>query len=965
MVSGLFFFCALLAALFIWGAPRPTRTPRPPLSLLPVRAVSFFRPSGSPDDWRGLALAAPAWSIAAWRAECPTFLLLSFGNWVGITSAAAAQGAVLVTPEHFDVARLVDVIVGTPSLRVLVVHGIPPNSLRLAAALRPAAPRLRIVFVYHGNPAAPFHAAESGLLEELIEATRDGVVDVLGVVKLGLAGSLRAMGAPRVRTLPNFPSLPPSLPAGKYGERDGRLHIGLFTSSDMAHKNVAAQVVAACGVPGAVLHVTRLPPLAYLHGCAAALVEAGSLPHGELLRELARMDVLMYVSFTECFPMLLLEGMSVGVPVVVSRTHRVLDGDPVLRQALVAEEADSPDSIRRVLLGAAARAAELRPRLLAHTACLHHIAVGAWAGVESAWEDFAGAEAEEEEEEARTGARAALDGAACAARAAAASGAAESTARALGGAPPATRSMHIAFITYELFPGGPGGAGMVISHLAMELLARGHRVTMLAHAPPPAMAAWMAHMAAAGWAANEPGGRLFVRSVPLLAEEGALIGTGCAPAHIFLRRASIFALAARLAYLEEPFDALEVFEYAGAAYALLWALREWQRAEATVGAEGNAAPPPFLPPEVPIMLRLHGSMQLIHQSEGTFAADAAGAATPPACTEADGPEAWPLMYLMERYALHSAHVLLPQSAPMRRLYEMAYGLPSGRMLVATPPMERILAPMRRGGGGSAWGGGPPPPRGAPATGLRGDTEGTAPAPLRLLIYGRLARMKGSETVARAAALIQAGLPPGTPLELHFAGGDWECSLHAQPTSQCVLEALERGGGGRNVRASFLGAVDRAMLADMVPAFHGAVVASEFETFNLAAHELAATGIPLVVSNIPALAAFFSPDNAYVFEPGDEKSLAAEALALAADLARGAPRVAALDYKDPLEPYGRVVNAARRGELPRLHADTVMEEAAIDRAQAGCWHEEACSSECKKRWAALSSASPETLRMFLE
>ena len=66
-------------------------------------------------------------------------MLLSFGNWVGITSAAAAQGAVLVTPEHFDVARLVDVIVGTPSLRVLVVHGIPPNSLRLAAALRPAA----------------------------------------------------------------------------------------------------------------------------------------------------------------------------------------------------------------------------------------------------------------------------------------------------------------------------------------------------------------------------------------------------------------------------------------------------------------------------------------------------------------------------------------------------------------------------------------------------------------------------------------------------------------------------------------------------------------------------------------------------------------------------------------------------------------------------------------------------------
>ena len=219
-------------------------------------------------------------------------------------------------------------------------------------------------------------------------------------------------------------------------------------------------------------------------------------------------------------------------------------------------------------------------------------------------------------------------------------------------------------------------------------------------------------------------------------------------------------------------------------------------------------------------------------------------------------------------------------------------------------------------------------------------------------------------MARAAALIQAGLPPGTPLELHFAGGDWECSLHAQPTSQCVLEALERGGGGRNVRASFLGAEDRAMLADMVPAFHGAVVASEFETFNLAAHELAATGIPLVVSNIPALAAFFSPGNAYVFEPGDEKSLAAAALALAADIALGAPRVAALEYEDALEPYARVVHAARRGELPASHADTAMEEAGIERAQVGCWPDAACLGECKNRWAALSSATADTLREFL-
>ena len=91
--------------------------------------------------------------------------------------------------------------------------------------------------------------------------------------------------------------------------------------------------------------------LAYLAPlCAARIEVVGALPHAEFLRLMVRMDVLLYVSLTECYPMLLLEGMAAGIPVLVSNTHRVLQGDAVLAQALVVQQPDSPDAVRERIL---------------------------------------------------------------------------------------------------------------------------------------------------------------------------------------------------------------------------------------------------------------------------------------------------------------------------------------------------------------------------------------------------------------------------------------------------------------------------------------------------------------------------------------------------------------------------------------------------------------------------------------
>ena len=219
-------------------------------------------------------------------------------------------------------------------------------------------------------------------------------------------------------------------------------------------------------------------------------------------------------------------------------------------------------------------------------------------------------------------------------------------------------------------------------------------------------------------------------------------------------------------------------------------------------------------------------------------------------------------------------------------------------------------------------------------------RGEAPAQqLKLLIYGRITHIKGAETVAAAAVAIRGGLPSHLGLQLFFVGGAQECSVHRRSTSDCVRDLLPR-----DVEVFFEPSISREELPSLAAKFHGGIIASNFETFGLAAHELAATGLPLVISDISAFAEFFTERNSYVFRSGDVDSLAAAVLNLAEDVFQNKARVAALKYSDPLVPYMRSIALARNGAfiLPPL-VDTRILEVAIEVAESSCWPSPQCKS----------------------
>lgn len=123
---------------------------------------------------------------------------------------------------------------------------------------------------------------------------------------------------------------------------DGIVRIGVW-GRNLWHRNILNQVIAAQMVPGAEVHVNEVGDHAFLD--RGRLVVHGFLPKHEFEPVFRQMDVNLYVSFTDCFPMTLIESMGEGIPCVASDTSDVYAFDPELKSALVVSTVDGPIGI--------------------------------------------------------------------------------------------------------------------------------------------------------------------------------------------------------------------------------------------------------------------------------------------------------------------------------------------------------------------------------------------------------------------------------------------------------------------------------------------------------------------------------------------------------------------------------------------------------------------------------------------
>lgn len=272
--------------------------------------------------------------------EHSDYLVLYNSDWFGITSA---------TKELFD--HLIDcgelkrkrdyVVVGNAILesgiQQVVFSSFAIGWKNLVLYLKKKNPNIKIKTFWHGNHSQVLDCYGWERNSEIIELHKLGYIDVMGTCKKSLMEFYQRKGCNAYFITNKVDAKKP-----QKIEKSDKIRIGLYAAKcDDWRKNMYTQMAAAALIPNVEIDMVPLNESAQKFAKLLNIDLIGEekpISREKLMERMASNDVTMYVTFSECAPMLPLESFEVGVPCVVGNNHHYFQNDPLEKEIVVKNE---------------------------------------------------------------------------------------------------------------------------------------------------------------------------------------------------------------------------------------------------------------------------------------------------------------------------------------------------------------------------------------------------------------------------------------------------------------------------------------------------------------------------------------------------------------------------------------------------------------------------------------------------
>lgn len=234
----------------------------------------------------------------------------------------------------------------------IVFSGGDEAHYRLMRILHKARPGMRFLMLWHGNYVQLSDDYAFKTLRQWISAAKDGRLASIGTVKAGMETFFESLGV-RSHFVMNYikgappPQTPPLVAAPG-------THLGLWMSGTL-WKTPNVMLAAAKMIEGAKIHTAgidaRTKEMIEQYHVPTGFVSTKPLPFAELMSRIRQTHLTMYVTFTECCPMIPLESFAQGVPAIVGPTSHLFQDDEFLRSRLVVPFPDRADVIASTIRG--------------------------------------------------------------------------------------------------------------------------------------------------------------------------------------------------------------------------------------------------------------------------------------------------------------------------------------------------------------------------------------------------------------------------------------------------------------------------------------------------------------------------------------------------------------------------------------------------------------------------------------
>jgi hypothetical protein len=254
------------------------------------------------------------------------------------------QHASLVTGREIDEYVA---ILRTLNPKRLVISGGEELHWKILSQFKAANPDTRVELITHSSQTLWSDDRHRQDFIRWIPRYHVGIIEKIWVLKRGLDIILRSNGI-ESEAIENY--LPQLVSTPRRLRIDEPYRIGIWSVDNNWQKNLTSQLLAFAGDRRFQVYYTAtdlaLNSLVSTFAVPHVRVHEGPLPHAQLLSWMAKMDLNLYVTLSECSPMTPLESISLGVPCIVGPTTTFFDDSPLLRSTLVVPSPEDVGSIK-------------------------------------------------------------------------------------------------------------------------------------------------------------------------------------------------------------------------------------------------------------------------------------------------------------------------------------------------------------------------------------------------------------------------------------------------------------------------------------------------------------------------------------------------------------------------------------------------------------------------------------------
>lgn len=270
------------------------------------------------------------------------YLVIYHPDWIGLSHVAKDNFEnILPLREQYTEkeAKLMAGEISNKHPKIIIFNGLAKGWNYIAIELKKLNPKIKIKILWHGSNALLSEEYDFQVFIQILNMYKQGIINELVFVKKSMYEFYKKKGY-NCSFAMNYIQIP-NVEEYRTDKKDNTNKIGLYCSGDRWVKNTYNQLSAVSLIENAVLDCLpltyKVQELANQFNLPLTGVQT-NLSREELFRRMAQNDANLYVTFTECAPLLPLESLELGVPCITGDNHHYFEGHELEKYLVVSKE---------------------------------------------------------------------------------------------------------------------------------------------------------------------------------------------------------------------------------------------------------------------------------------------------------------------------------------------------------------------------------------------------------------------------------------------------------------------------------------------------------------------------------------------------------------------------------------------------------------------------------------------------